>query len=550
MLDDRLSLVITHADGSTTRWGPLESDAGRIPQGLQFGTSIPGGFKDLQCSLLRDPSLEHPDLGLFDGVQVLGAGNRVAWEGRMARFPREQTDSGRSVAPDAVGLVAALRDREDFSAIIVDRDPASWTVASRQRRANLLAANYGVLADGATRPDITTGSPCIATEVTGAWTATSLPVSEAWYDAGPGNTLGSLYYAWTKGTNVNNADANWGWNAFLSADDTLASHDITASLRAAGPSTGTLTATTATRRWAGVQLYYGAAAGDDNKPYGIDWTCLAVYGDHGLTKRGTGTATAAPGFYASDIVQWLVEGAGFTVDPELIEPTSHIIRHQAWRDPVTREQAILDANRFDWREWGIYDRGPFYRAADENRLLWEARLSAGAQLQLEGEDAEQTINGVVVSYQGVDGARHTAGPPGSGAETEDAELADSSESNAATAHGLQVWTRLDISDVTFAEGAVKIGAAFLASKRTPQRRGQITLPSGSALHPTLGKVPVWMVRAGDWIRVSDHPADVPRRIIETRYDHDQRRLTCTLDNTLFTIDSLLERIGVALIGRV
>lgn len=544
-MDDRLSIVVTHTDGSSTRWGPHEADVARVPQGLRFGTSVPGGFRDLQCTLARDPGIDHPDLALFDHVRVVGPGNQVAWEGRQQRFPR---DAGRQITVDAVGPVAQLRDREDFTAIIVDRDPAAWQGPSRQRRQNMLDIGYSAV-DPQARADTSSGAPCITTEVTGAWGSSGLPLAEAWYDAGPGNRIAAIYYAWQKSTTVDHLDGNWTWIVRLLDDDIATAFDSSSNLRAEGPGTGTLTATTSSRRWAIVQLYYAAGpAGGPNLPYNVDWTCLAVIGDHGLTPRGDTDATTGPGFYASDIVEWIVQGAGIPIDD--IQQTTHIIRHQAWRDMVTREQAILDVNRFHWHEWGIYDRGFFYREPDENRLCWEARLSAGAQLSLEGEDAEQTINGVVVTYPGVDGRQHTAGPPGSGHETQDTRLYDDSDLNAATRAGLRVYQRLEVSDVTDAAGAVAIGAAYLAVKRRPQRRGQIVMPTGSVRHPTIGAVPAWMVRAGDWVRVSDHPADQPRRIIETSYDHDQRAITCTLDNTAFTIESLMQRIGVAVVGRI
>ena len=74
--------------------------------------------------------------------------------------------------------------------------------------------------------------------------------------------------------------------------------DVTANLRAAGPSAATLAATTSTRRYALLQLKYATAAGSDGVEYAIGWQGLVVYGNHGLTVRG-----ATPGgFYPADIV--------------------------------------------------------------------------------------------------------------------------------------------------------------------------------------------------------------------------------------------------------
>jgi hypothetical protein len=56
------------------------------------------------------------------------------------------------------------------------------------------------------------------------------------------------------------------------------------------------------------------------------------------------------------------------------------------------------------------------------------------------------------------------------------------------------------------------------------------------------------VRAGDYVSIADHPADVPRRIIEARYNHGSRQATLNLDNTPYLLDAILPRLGAALVG--
>jgi hypothetical protein len=116
------------------------------------------------------------------------------------------------------------------------------------------------------------------------------------------------------------------------------------------------------------------------------------------------------------------------------------------------------------------------------------------------------------------------------------------------AHGIpRRWAKLEISQVTTAAGAIQLGQVWLAEHNLPSRRGQIVL-TADVNHPTQGKRPVWQVRAGDYITIVDRPNDPRRRIIETTYDHDTRRLTCSLDNTVFKLEAIMERIGVDLVG--
>jgi hypothetical protein len=256
-----------------------------IPDDLTFSTSIPGGDKDLSCSLLRRIDLTYERPALFDQVRVYGPGNKTAWQGRMAQFPRDHGDSF-GIAPAAVGLSAHLKDDPAFREIYVDRDLSRWrglvdhtsdrarhrkqqpndpstaTTHQRQRGARSGSFHRGVVG-GTIKPD-----------------------NEAVYDA-QNLSVGSLYYAWTKGSNINIADTGWSWIVWGDNED-----GFSGSIRHRRPSryrpgTGTFTPTSGLDTFLMVWLQYPAGSGVASAEYAIYWTCLAVYGSHGLTKRGT-----------------------------------------------------------------------------------------------------------------------------------------------------------------------------------------------------------------------------------------------------------------------
>jgi hypothetical protein len=469
----------------------------------------------------------------------------------MAQFPRNH-GQGFGITPGAVGLSSLLDRQRGFREIYVDRDLSAWGPASVQYRYDLVG-NYS-LSESSTVPDTTTGKPSLATAWLGAWTNTSRPLVSGWYD-GRGIPLGSLYYAWQKNANVVLPNVNWNWDASLSTDDRLTAIDYSGNLAAAGPGTGTVTKTGATKTFAAVRHYYAAGpAGADRTDYAIYWTCLAVYGAHGLTKQGTDSATSAKGFYASDVIQNIVSRAAPDLTIGDIEATTFAIPHLVFADPTRAADAIAAVNAYHLYDWGVYDGEFFYRATDPDRLTWQARLDQGAQLDLDGDTAAQVFNGVLVHYTDPLGKRRIAGPPAAYwdggvalADSTNAALVDATASNPLNAWGETAWGELNIGFTTTAAGAEAIGAAWLAERSLAARRGSLTL-TGTVTHPTEGDVPVWRVRAGDYVSISDHPATVARRVIETRYTHGTRQIVLSLDNTNFKLESILERLGVQLMG--
>lgn len=536
---NRLAVAITHADGQVTRWGHDEPEAAFVPVGLNFRTTMPGGFADLSLTLARRIDVDYPDLNLLDDVRVYGPGNETVYEGRVVQLPRQHGDTF-GIQVGAVGWAAHLRDDPTFTGVYVDATVGAWEGPSLAERARLAGINADM-----GRFDWT-----VDNGLSVALPNQALPVyaeAQRWYAAPAGRTIAKMMYRgaetnWPSTANIEQQklyyaaqdDLSSSSNSNLTLDDTLRTVTL-------GTARRYLALTTASR------AVHTPTAGALRR-----FTKLAVYGNHGLTSRSNGSDP--DGFYASDVIADILDNAA----PDLtyttgtggsIEATTFVIPHLVFSQPVTAEDAIMFVNAYHQHEWGVYeDREFFWRATDEDRVLWEARLSDGAHLQLEGDQADDVYNGVYVTYTDATGSPKSVGPTGASADATDASLIDTTDTNPINAHGItRRWAVLNISQVTTEAGAIQLGARWLEEHSLPQRRGTLTL-TGTVTHPTRGDRPAWAVRAGDYVRIADHPADVPRRIIETRYDDSNLSVSITLDNSSHRLDAILERLGVALVG--
>lgn len=549
---DHLTLVVDHVDGTSTRWAFDEPDGSNIPSGLSFQTGTPGGHTTLTCELLRRLDVKRSDENLFDRVTVYGPGAQIVWRGRLNEFPR-QTGDGFTVTPGAEGYTAALRDNQAFREIYVDRDLSKWTGPGVARGLALTASSFSPVAPSVV-PD--TSAASLKTGINDTWAATGRPVAEGWYDA-QAIPIGSLYYAWKRDTTTtDNADTNWSWTTALGSDDVLTATTSSAQLRAAGPDTGTLTAS-GTRLYAIVQFYYNIAGGTAGRDFAVYWTCLAVYGNHGLTKRGTASATAAQGFYASDVIAHALSATAPSVSYTTgtdgsISSTSIVLEQLAFHDPTTAEEVIKKCNAVHLWDWGCWGQQFFFTAPDSSDP-WQARIGDGAHLKSDGPTGEDTFNGVVVMYTDPAGQRKLVGPTGyTKAHATDSSLLDTSSTNPANQAGLTKWAVIQLSDPATLQGAINVGYVFLRDRSQPQRRGEIEL-TGYISHPVRGMRPTWEVKATDYIQITDTVNDdvsEPRRVIATTYDYDTRKLTATLGNTGRTLEALLELINAELVGRI
>lgn len=349
--------------------GSVAWDLTDSAEGLVWSSKNPGGDERCAFRLKRKWFAGAPEISQGNRL-VVTDGPEVLWQGRIEDNDRvvEQTEQ---IGVVAYGSGQALSDGR-FQEIFVDRDFASWTVPSSQRRQNMLTT-YGIT-DATVMPDETTLAPSLGTAFKGSWSgAPGLALSEAWYNAGE-IALDSLYLAWSKNANVSYLDPLWHTQAGLSTDDLATVIDISVNLPLSAPASATVSAADDNRHFAFVQFYYETAGGADNVEYAVYWTCLAAYGRHGLPKIGDVSVgqTLPQGFVACDVVRYiagLVQG----VVARQIDATTYVIRDLKFRDPVTHEAAITKTSEVHLVDWGTFGPDDVFDRSGAGYLDWKIR---------------------------------------------------------------------------------------------------------------------------------------------------------------------------------
>lgn len=533
---------VEDANGRIFRWSGDERSSEDVPQGIQFRTQRGDGFADMSCVLTRRIDRDYPDLNLMDTIRLVNDDGSIAYEGRLTSNSRSLGDAGHSIQVEAVGWMTHARDRT-FREIYVDRDLGAWTGMGTQRKINLIGT-YSVNNTPTVQTDVTTGSPALALTVDGEWTTSpGLPINEAWYDA-RGLEIGSLYYAWRD--NGNGSSATWLLNLGLADTDHTETANATGDIHPGASATvsGTLSSTAMTRRFAYAHFLYAsnAANAQPGVSFGGWFTVLAAYGAHGLTKRGTGSATSASGFYASDVIANIAQRFCPRLDTANVEDTTYAIGQIAWKDATEPYDAFLDLNSFhDW-EFAVWENRSlhFHTPTPLDDYDWEVRLDdPGVRVQLEGDSTERLANGVVVTYTDlIHGTTQTVTPE------DELSLADTSEANPANVHGIDKWITVEVPFPTIRDDAIQWGVAALAQFNTPSSPGRITVTGH--IRDRQGN---WRqgqkVRAGERVVISDHPNDRARRITATSWNHDSRTLEIEVEQDQRRLEVIAARIARA-----
>lgn len=524
---------LTDASGETYSLTPHNRSAGERPQDNNFSTELGEGFGTASFALSRRYDRDYPDLGLLNSFALVGEDGAIAYEGQVASIPRS-VQEGHAVQVNAEGWMAHAR-RRPFTELYADRDLSGWLPMSRARRILLLGVPRQPF-DPEVRSDVNSALPALSLVITGPIPASNTGGAEAWYDAGSGLAIGSVYHDWT----VNGPDpasANWTWQFFEVSTDDATTSAGSGDLSTASSGSGTYTLTTP-QRYVLASLFFGTSGLTAGQQY--EWTIrrLAVFGNHGLTKQGT-----APdqGYYASDVMANIASRFAPKLNISGITATTYPITHLAFREEITPHEAFKELNRFHLWNLGVWEnRTLTFEPFDLSTADWEVRVGEdGVTADLQGDSIESTANGIVVHYRDFAGIEQRITPD------DDDELADDDETLPANQHGEQHWTALTVSRPCTEGDAVQMGRAALAEFNRPKRPGTINVPGhiqDSAGHWQQA----WKVRAGQTISVTNHPSDAPRLITSTSYNDRSKTVSITVDNAMNRLEAVFARTDRAL----
>ncbi len=333
-------------------------------ENIMFSNVDPGGYEI--CTF--DLQSERADL-IYPGDRVrVMEGASIVWEGRVSE-PQKTIAHGwhvhRKVGSaitrvSAEGYGAVLKDN-NMSMVYVDRDLSRWTQPSTQRQINDTGNNNPLSGSWQITADPTNGMPAIVQTFPEAWASPQEPWVESWYDAGPNNLVSVIYYNSLTSAQIWGSINMQAIVAFCS-DAVATIPETTTNVASNTGSAGYYQPATPYRY--GLLIIQSTTTpqgtAGSGKQYNQYWRNPAVYGNHGLTRRGADPG----GFYTSDIAQHAAQqaiSAGTKMKIGQVDAISnYVVPHYVQYLPVTHETIISDMAKQGYAHYGVWESSSIF----------------------------------------------------------------------------------------------------------------------------------------------------------------------------------------------
>ncbi|HYJ22621.1 MAG TPA: hypothetical protein VEW07_11445 [Solirubrobacterales bacterium] len=554
----RQYILATTPGGKTYRWGEDEAGPDRVFEDLQDSDSIPGGYKELSCSLARKPGVDYGDMQGGTKIELFSAGQYKVWEGALHDAPRTSGDR-LVISPAAVGYQSHLSDDESAQCIPIDADMAAWGEASARRRAEdpvptdkFTNASVQLLPAGtpsAAEPKSFLASPAISHAWSEISSKSGRDLAESWYDS-QGVEIGEVLLDFVNAKGLN---SKWANRLFAARDDVgLVAEELK---NFAGSSAANQAfAVAAARCFLVLQDQFNEAL-EERGSWEAQWQNVRVRDRSRLPLYGSWPNV---GVLASDVTAYALSRwaplLSFSTGPYgSIRPSNLPISHLPFKEPTTVQDIVEKANRFELNEWAVWSGqfGPtFYmnpKGEREGRKCWRGRVGP-TQLRETGQSMKRAINGLLIQYQDVDGSTRVIAPTGSGYPLTSDRLLDTDPLNPANQiPGLRKWPKISMKRVATQRGAEETAARLLEQAKMLDGSGEATL-TGYVEDEHGAEYPYYHVKSGDLFDPIDSSNPGYRYIVSANRGRSSRSNAIALDAPPDSYEALLECLDVEEIG--
>lgn len=547
----QIGLRLETPSGYKNRLAEDEPSASNVISDIEISTEMPGGYKEMNFTLGRDPQDSWRDLVPFTDGTAYIPGVGVVFQGALDKAPGVSGEQN-SLTPSFLGYQSILEDNQAVQIGFIDGDLGKWGDVSIARRNDVLKGSW------AGRPfqfsmeaingfqDKGVYGPGIAF-ILGNCIAGQTPFNEQMY-YGEGVDIGAIIVDFQEMTGFGE-DANFRDLFGLAVtDEIVPTFDLypEPGFKQVSHAQAEVKAGGSGRKYAWVQCCYigNLTITEGRNTHG--WLNIRILGDHGLTPQGVWPHI---GFTAKQMLEYAIPkiAAPLTIDPNYVDDDGYIIPQAWYGEPTGATEVIKDFLKYGWYDWFVYHNKRFeLRQPGSYGRYWKA-YTAPSQLNEVGLDSQRLWRSIIVTYQDVDGSVRTVGPIGSGCNVESAELEINDPSHPAVQAGRTRKDVLDLQGVGVPSTAIAVGKRFLEEANLINRSGSATL-AGYVMDQYGVMWPSVCVKSGDWISFVDASDTSYRKIVGTTYRHSEVSNEIDLDAPESGLEALLERLQAGLIS--
>jgi hypothetical protein len=542
---DQMAIRVDTPNGTAARWAEDEPGAENVLSDIEISDEMPGGWKSLAGTLARDPMRDWRDIEPYAEVVAYQPGISEVFRGFL---DKAQDTSGEqtAMAPAALGWQAVLEDNQACQVGFIDCDLSKWGDPSTQRRSDLAKAGIYL------QPNVVNGFQSTAQEGPGVVidfsdinnsSAKTVRGEPIYY--GGGVQIDYLLY-WFKVMAGPEGNAAWldqiqfGNNAEMEEWNPGNDHDAKTNTNKPEKATSTIK----NSKYVAMASQWPNGTGSMTDIHA--WLWPKVIGKHGLTVQGTWPNV---GFTAKQMIEYLIKNFAqpLTVDPEFIDDEPLVITQAWYGDPTSTADIAKDILKYGLLDWFIYNKKRFeLRKPGTYGKYWKAYVGPSNLNQL-GIDSQRLWRDIVVSYTDPNGNTRTAGPIGSGCDTESEYLEITDTNHPAVQADRTRNDIIDLQGIATPATAIEVGKRFLEEANLLNRSGSATL-TGYVMDQYGVFWPAACVRSGDWISFVDASDPGYRKIVNKTYRHSERSSEIDLDAPASGLEALLERLQSGLLS--